>query len=414
MKILLVTDSYPPEIRSASHLMQELAEQLQLRGHEVYVLASQAQYNLSDEDGVADLPEYSDENGIKVLRVKTLPHHKVNFVVRGIAQLSMPYFFLRSFKKYIKAEINAVIVYSPPITLARVGDYLKRKLNARFVFNVQDIFPQNAIDLGILKNKLAIKFFERIERNAYAVADQIIVHSEGNREFLLARKKIDKHKLHVVPNWVNVRPYAEAKQTGKFRERYGLKDKFIFLFAGVIGPSQGLDLIIKAAKRLEENRDIRFLFVGDGTERQRLEKMASEYGLGNVIFAPFVSKQEYPELLKEVDVGLVCLTSKNKTPVVPGKILGYMAAGIATLAVLQAESDAHKLIRDAECGYSMMHGDCEKAVELITEVFLRKDKLGQLGANGRKYVSEAFSIEKIVDQISALLEIGKTRECCNA
>ena len=403
MKIALVTDSYPPEIRSASHLMQELAEQLQLRGNEIYVLTTYPQYNLADEVNVHNLHEYSDENGIKVLRARTLPHHKVNFIIRGIAQLSMSFLLLRKLKKYIKDDIDAVIVYSPPVTLARIGAFLKAKYNARYILNVQDIFPQNAIELGVLRNKLVIRFFESIEKKAYAAADQIIVHSEGNKNFLLARKSIDGHKVCIVPNWVDIRPHAKAKQTGKFREKYGLKDKFIFLFAGVMGPSQGLDFMIKAAERVKTNPDIRFLFVGDGTEKQKLREMTNSYNLQNVVFAPFVSKQEYPELLKEVNVGLVCLTSRNKTPVVPGKILGYMAAGIPVVAFLQKESDAHTLIKDADCGYSIVHGDLENATKLIMKVYSERDKLEQLGTNGTKYVSQVFSIEKIVEKIAGLL-----------
>jgi len=408
MNILLVTDSYPPEIRSASHLMQELAEQLQLTGNKVSILTSYPQYNLSDEVDTSGLREYSDENGVEVLRVKTLPHHKVNFVVRGVAQLSMPYLLLRKVKEYIKDNIDAVLVYSPPITLARIGSFLKARYNATFILNVQDIFPKNAVDLGVLRSKWLIRFFENIEKKAYAAATRVIVHSEGNKEFLMTQKGIDEQKVHVVPNWVDVRSYAEAEQAGKFRQKYGLKDKFVFLFAGVIGPSQGLDLVIEVAKEVRVNRDISFLFVGDGTEKPKLEEMANSYGLQNVIFAPFVSKQEYPELLKDVDIGLVCLTSKNKTPVVPGKILGYMAAGVPIVAFLQKESDAHMLIRDANCGYSVVYGDPEKAAKLIMQVYVERDKLKQLGANGIKYASEVFSIEKAVEKIERLLWNYKT------
>ena len=247
MNILLVTDSYPPEIRSASHLMQELAERLQLTGNKVHVLTSYPQYNLSDGTDTDCLHEYSDENGIEVLRVKTLPHHKVNFLVRGMAQLSMPYLLLRKVKKHIKDNIDAVLIYSPPITLARIGSFLKARYNAAFVLNVQDMFPQNAVDLGVLKNRWLIRFFESIEKKAYAAANQVIVHSKGNKHFLLTQKGIDEHKVHVVPNWVDVASYAQAEQTGKFRHKYGLKDKFVFLFAGVMGPSQGLDLVIEVA-----------------------------------------------------------------------------------------------------------------------------------------------------------------------
>jgi glycosyltransferase involved in cell wall biosynthesis len=206
----------------------------------------------------------------------------------------------------------------------------------------------------------------------------------------------------VVHNWIDALPYAQTVPTGEWRRRYGLNGKFVLLFAGVMGPSQGLDFVIEVADRVKANADIFFLFAGDGAEKPRLQEMAGRLGLGNVLFGPFVSKQEYPELLKDVDVGLVSLSGKNKTPVVPGKILGYMAAGIPVLAFLQRQSDAHGLISDAECGYSAVYGDFEKATNLIARMYEHRSESKRLGANGAKYVSEVFSLEKAVEKIEAL------------
>jgi len=179
MNILLITDSYPPEIRSASYLMKELAEGLKERGYKVYVATSYPQYNLTEEQREQIYPEYSHEDGIDIIRIKTLPHHKVSFIIRGISQLTMPKIFENKIKKYVsKADI--IIVYSPPLTLATLGGKLKKIYSAKFILNIQDIFPQNAIDLGVIKNPLLIKFFEVIERKAYEEADLIFVHSEGN------------------------------------------------------------------------------------------------------------------------------------------------------------------------------------------------------------------------------------------
>ena len=114
MKILLVTDSYPPEIRSASHLMEEMAEELNKRGHKVTVVTSYPQYNLDKDNSGKTYHEFSTQKGIDIIRVKTLPHHNVNFIVRGISQLTMPYIFYSKVKKYINGKIDVVIVYSPP------------------------------------------------------------------------------------------------------------------------------------------------------------------------------------------------------------------------------------------------------------------------------------------------------------
>lgn len=402
MNILLVTDSYPPEIRSASHLMQELAEGLRDRRHKVTVVTSNPQYNLTDEFRNKVFGEFSTDNGINIIRVKTLPHHKVNFIIRGFSQITMPYIFYLKINKYLKDKIDVVIVYSPPLPLANVGKVLKEKYRAKFILNVQDIFPQNAIDLGALKNKFIINYFERLESRAYESADKIIVHSEGNRKFLRQKKRLFEDKVHVLHNWIDITPYRNAKRDGYFRKKYGLEDKFIILFAGVIGPSQGLDLIVNAANELKDMSALTFLFVGDGTEKSKLIKKAEHFQLKNVVFKPFVSKEEYPGLVKDADVGLVCLSSKNKTPVVPGKILGYMTASIPVLAFLNKESDGHQIIKDAQCGYSEVSDNVEKAAEAIIKIYSERNRLKEYGENGFNYVKDNFEKDVCIGQLEKL------------
>lgn len=397
MKILLITDSYPPEIRSASHLMLELSEGLRDKGFDVYVGTSYPRYNLTQEQKDREYEEFEEEKGIKVIRVKTLPHHKVNFIVRGISQLSMPYIFESKIKKYIK-KIDVIIVYSPPLPLATLGGKLKKYYSAKFILNVQDIFPQNAIDLGVLKNPILIRLFKNIERKAYQTADLIFVHSEGNLEFVKKAYPDFKNKFTVLHNWIDVNEFDGVKRTGYFRKLYGLEDKFIILFAGVIGPSQGLDFVLDVAKNVEKLENLVFLFVGDGMERKNLEDIVKSKGIKNVIFKDFVSKEKYPELVKDSDVGLVSLTNKNKTPVVPGKILGYMAAGVPVLAFLNKESDGHYIIKTANCGLSCEYGDLEAAISLVKELYICKT-LPLIGSNGKEYVKKHFDKNIIINKL---------------
>ncbi len=402
MNILIVTDSYPPEIRSASHLMQELACELKNRGHKITVITTYPRYNLVEEFKEKVFQEFVNEDGINVIRIKTLSHHKVNFNYRGFAQLTMPFLFYFKGKKYFDKNIDLVIVYSPPLPLALFGKFIKNKYNAKYVLNVQDIFPQNAIDLKILTNPILIKFFEYIENQAYKSADEITVHSEGNKKFLLQSKNIDPNKLHILHNWIDVDLYIKAKNEGRFRKKYGLEEKFIFLFAGVTGPAQELDLVINAASQLQDLKDACFLIVGDGTKKEHLVKLSQSLELKNVIFKPFVSKDEYPFLVKEANVGIVCLSNKNKTPVVPGKILGYMASSIPVLAFLNKESDAHLLIKEANCGFTMTSDNHKEAASLIMNIYKQRDSLKIYGENGLKYVLNHFEKGICVSRLERL------------
>ncbi|MCK5633390.1 glycosyltransferase family 4 protein [bacterium] len=404
MDILLITDCYPPEIRSISDLTQELAEEFTDRGHNITVVTSWPRYNLTIKAKQTDFDTFSIENNINVIRVKTPPHHKVNFIIRGISQLMLPYLFFKKLKKFNRQKIDAVIVYSPPLPLVMLGIKIKKIHNAKFLLNVQDIFPQNAIDLGIMKNKLIIKFFEWMENKAYEGAVKITSHTKHSREFLIEKKHIPSTKITVVPNWIDISNFKDIKARGIFREKYGLKDKFIFLFGGIIGPSQNLDFIIHVAKKIVDIPDLCFLLVGDGTEKKRLQKLVEEYDLQNVIFQPFISKEEYPFLVKEVDVGLACLNMKNRTPVIPGKILGFMASSIPVVAFLNKENDAHELIKEAQSGYSSLSDDPEKGTKLIRKIFNEKDKLAQYGQNGYNYTKTHFSKEICIDKIEQLIQ----------
>lgn len=404
MKILLVSDAYPPEIRSASHLMQELAEELRSRGHSVTVATCRPRYNLAELDCPAHFPECAVENGVRVIRIASLPHHKVNFIVRGISQLTLPHLFWFKLKNYLTDGVDAVLVYSPPLPLWRIGYRVKKRFGARFVLNVQDIFPQNAIDLGALRNPALVRFFEHMEKRAYRLADTVTVHSPGNRDFLLRAKRAAPEKLVVLHNWVDMGEDARMPPSGAFRDKLLLGNRFVFFFGGVLGPAQGLDLVVKAANILRDRKEMAVLLVGDGAEKTRLEGLAHRYGLENVLFYPFISKGEYRSLLAEIDVGLVCLAEMNKTPVVPGKLLGYMAASIPVLGFLNRESDGHRIIAVAACGYSAVSDRAESLADLMGTMFREKDRLKILGENGRRYAVRHFSKKVCVDKVESLFE----------
>ncbi len=402
MNILLLTSSYPPEIRSSSHLMQELAEGLRDREHAVTVATVYPGHNLSGSGEQFQLGSIEMENGIEVVRIKTLSPHRVPYLVRGFSQLVLPYVFFYRIQNLVRRRMDVIIVYSPPLPLAIAGSKLKRLYNAKYILNVQDLFPQNAIDLGILKNRLLIKLFKRIEADAYRNADIIAVHSESNKSFLVTRNRMLQDRIKVIHNWIDIEPYSKVMRTGRFRKMFNIENKFIFLFAGVIGPSQGLDLIIKAAGKIKDVKAICFLIVGDGMEKERLEKMADDLKLKNIIFKPFVSKDEYPELVKDADIGLACLSSMNKTPVVPGKILGYMAASVPVAAFLNKESDGHQIIRDANCGYSEISDDVEKTVETVIKIYNERSRLKEYGENGFNYVRENFEKNVCINHLEEL------------
>lgn len=403
MNIVLVSIAYPPEIRSISTMAQELAEELVLRGHAVTVLTSWPQYNLSEESLHWAMSADTLERGVRVIRIKTLPHHKVQYFLRGIAQITLPFFFLRALKRFVHHPIDVVMVYSPHLPLVKVGSYIKNKHRARFLLNIQDIFPQNAIDLGILKNKMLIRYFERMEISAYREADVITTCTTAAKDFLIQRKGVPVAKVHVLHNWIDISAYTVAKAQGRFRKQYQLNDKFVIIFPGILGPSQGLEFIIEVAQRVADLQDCRFLFVGDGTEKVKLQAMVVKNRLHNVQFEKFVAPHEYPVLLKEIDMGLLCLDNGSKTPTIPGKFFGFAAAKLPIIAFLNQESEGFQIIKDARCGAVMVSDNPQRAADCIRGVYKNAVLLDQWGQNGYDYVTQHFSKEAGISAFERLL-----------
>ena len=401
MRILLITDSYPPEIRSASHLMLELAQELHQRGHQVTVITTWPEYNLDQSSEARAFNEIETEQGISVIRVKTLPHHNVNYLVRGLSQLLMPLQFLKKLCQY-KIKADAAVIYSPPLPLALVGTWLRRS-GTRTLLNIQDLFPQNAIDLNILRSKLQIKFFQALERYAYKTSDVVTVHSEGNRAMLLDQHPTLEPKVKLLHNWVDVEHHENESVFVDFKQKWGITQKHIAVFAGVMGPSQYLDLILEIAERMQDQTDLLFLMVGDGKEKSRLQALATEKGLNNVRFEGFISREVYPDLLHASSIGLVCLSPQNKTPVVPGKILGHMASGLPVAAFVHTASDAHSLIQDAKCGVSANSGDLEGCVTAMRDLLAKASEFNKIGQQGKNYAVKHFSKEVCVTQLVRLI-----------
>lgn len=381
--------------------MLELAQELKLRGHDVTVMTTWPEYNLDQAIEQRKFTEFEIEDGITVIRVKTLPHHNVNYIVRGLSQLLMPFQFLLKLKRY-KIKTDAVVVYSPPLPLALVGSWL-RKYGVRNVLNIQDLFPQNAIDLGILRSNAQIKFFKALERYAYKTADIVTVHSEGNRRMLLEQQEHIESKLKLLHNWVDVEHHSSEHSKVNFKQKWAIKHKHIAVFAGVMGPSQYLDLILIIAEQMQEHNDLLFLLVGDGKEKERLQTLANTKRLSNVRFEGFISRDVYPDLLSACSIGLVCLSPQNQTPVIPGKILGHMAAGLPVAAFLHTASDAHQLIADAKCGVSANSANVQDCVKVMKDLLSRETEFAHIGLAGKQYAKQNFSKEVCVSQLEAML-----------
>ena len=408
-EIVLVCDAYPPEIRSAAALMQDLARAWSADGHHVTVLTCQpnhaAEAPPDGERPASPLPERQAESEqLVVLRCRRAPRWRVAYWLRGLTELWLPFRLWRLLRRH-RSSADAVLVYTPALPLGLVGAWMKWRWRARFTLNVQDLFPQNAIDLGVLRNPVLIGAYRALERRLYRAADAVTTHSEGNRRMIVDALPELRGRVSVVHNWVDVEGLSSTRSAGRSglpRRMGGWEGPLSRWFAGVMGPSQRLALLLDLASALRDESGLLFLLVGNGSERPALERRAAEAGLDNVRFEDFVSPDDYPALLRAAKIGVVCLSADNTTPVVPAKLLGYMAAGLPVLGLLHANSDAHAMIAEARCGVSAVSDDSAGCHAAMRELLACRAEWPKMGERAQRYVEERFSVRRCVAALGAL------------
>ena len=299
-------------------------------------------------------------------------------------------------------RVDVSIVYSPPLPLGLVAYFLKIIKKADFIFNVQDLFPQNAIDLQALKNPVLIRAFRALERFIYRRARYITVHSPGNKEFI-AGLGIPEGKIKVIHNWVNLDAFKAEGKNIPLGTGIELRSKFVVLFAGVMNYAQDMDVIIDTARRLRKHPEIVFLLVGEGSQKNRIKTRIEKFSLKNIILHPFIPLGDYPALVARADVGLVTLKQSMRTPVVPSKILGYMAAGKPVIGSLNRESEANAIIREAGCGWSAEITGPRDLAEAILRLYRESALKEEMGRRGKEYAERYFSLAGSLEKYEQLL-----------
>lgn len=390
----MISDYFPPEVGSASFLFYELAKDLTKKGDRVKVLTGFPRYHINNKEtdtgykGNFLLTEKID--GIDIFRIRTFNLPRRINILRGLDQ------FLTAFLYFVRALFlkgyDCILIYSPPLPLGLTSYFLKVIRGKKTILNVQDLFPKSAIDLGVLKNKYLIKFFNSLERFTYLKNDYIAVHSRGNMEHV-SRMTEGRARTVVIPNWVNTDEIYPGPKENEFSRKYNLADKFIVSFAGILGESQDLDIVLDAAKSLNSHKDIIFIIVGDGRKKKEIEKRKRDENIDNLLLIPIQPKEKYPFILHSSDIGLVTLIKEVKSPVVPSKILNIMASGIPVVASLSLEGDASRIIRESESGFCVKPGDLDNFIKAIVKIYESDSLKRRLGENGRRFVENNCSLE---------------------
>jgi glycosyltransferase involved in cell wall biosynthesis len=399
MNVLLLTAEFPPEVRSAALLMSEFAGSMAGRGHRVTVITAAPP---DARTGSLFSPAVEERDGVRVLRIPTLAVHRssAGAIIRGLMQLINAFAFFVAALAVKEAQVT--VAYSPPLALGIVGALLHRLRGIPHLLNVQDLVPQYAIDLGVLKNRSLIRLLKWVEGAVYRNVQLITVHSPGNAAYLI-REGVPASKVAVVPNWVDTARIRPSSSQTPYRKNAGLEGRFVALFAGALGFAQDLDTVLDAAALLRRHPRIVFLIVGDGVEKARLQEKARALDLANVRFMPVVTSEQYPEVVASADLCLATLQRSLLCPVVPSKLLGYMAAGRPIVAGFPEGGDAPRVIREAGCGLSVPAGEPERMAQAILEASDNPDEWRARGERGRRFVEANHDRQRAMALYDSLL-----------
>ena len=333
-----------------------------------------------------------------MVRVKAGKMDGASKVVRGFNETMLPFILWRRGRKVLQAgKFDLIVWYSPSIFFGPLVKRLKKLFKCPSYLVLRDIFPQWAIDTGVMKEGVVSRFFRVKEMEQYEAADIIGVQSPGNLEYFSKNGLSERHHIEVLYNWTKLD--EENIPPGNYRKQFGLNGKVVFFYGGNIGVAQDLDNVVRLAESLADVPDAYFLLVGDGTEAARLKKAISDKKLTNIAVHDAVDQRQYLAMVSEFDVGLISLDKKFRTQNFPGKMLGYMAYSMPILASINPGNDLKGLIEDKLAGLVSVNGDDarfrENALRLIKDAELRR----RMGANARSLLEGTFNVAKAAEQI---------------
>ena len=379
-------------------LYTDLLREFVKNGHHVYAI-SPVEKRQNQETHLIE------EENATILRLQIGNTQKTNIIEKGISTVMIEPTFKKAIREYFSnVKFDLVLYSTPPITLVSAVEYLKKRDGAKTYLLLKDIFPQNAVDIGIMSKSglkgLLYKHFRRQEKRLYRISDRIGCMSKANVDYVLKHNpEVDPTIIEVCPNSFDVIDKSVDAETRKaIREKYGIPlDKKVFVYGGNLGKPQGVPFLIECLKKCESITDAYFLIVGDGTEYGVLENYVGTEKPKNVKLMKRLPKEDYDTMVGACDVGLIFLDHRFTIPNFPSRLLAYMQAKLPVLAATDPNTDIGKVIVDGGFGWWCESNDADKVKMLIQGAVSTDNETAKY--NGWEYLKRNYSTERSYDII---------------
>jgi colanic acid biosynthesis glycosyl transferase WcaI len=388
--------------------MGELAVDLGKHGHRVTVISTLPHYN-PDPGNETDQPMrskwgrilcQSEYHGMTVYHTFMLPKGQ-NKLMRILAWTFFHFISVLA-GLTIAPRPSIIVAPSPPLSIGVCAWLLGTLRKAPYIYNVQELHPDIAIRLGAVRNRAIIDLLYRLERFVYSKASAVTVIASRMRERLI-EKGVPTHKVHIIPNFVDVGDLVPSPKENDFSRKHDMNKKFVVSYAGNMGPAQGLEYFIEAAKILRGQEGVCFLMLGEGILREVLRQKVEQYHLKSFVFLPY---QQYSLMGQAYAASNLCLVPQaieTGFEAVPSKVYRIMACARPVLAVTEQSSDLARLVRESSCGTSVSPGSAEDLAEMIMQAYAKPAEWQHMGICGREHVVRHYARETVTEQYHKLI-----------
>lgn len=391
MRVLVICPHFDPDPAPTGVVMTEIVERIVEQGHEVEIVTSLPWYTEHEvEPEWRGRPWRTERTGWgRITRVHPFPTDKRNIPARALAFAGFTGLagLLLLFRR---RRPDVVLAMSPPLTLGLPAWVTARVRRVPLVFNVQDIFPDVAVEVGAITNPQVIGVARWLERFVYRRADAVTVLSDDLAENVSAKiGDASSTNVCVIPNFVDTERIQPSDRRNSYREDFDLGDRTVVMYAGNLGFSQPLELLIDAARALVDRKELVFVINGGGSERARLEELA--VGLDNVRFIDFQPAERLAETLAAGDIHVIALREGLARSSVPSKLYSILAAGRPVLASIDPETEVERVLLTHHCGVTCPPEDSRAFVETLCDLLDDPDSTTAMGKRGRRFVESWVS-----------------------